>query len=77
MAGANYSGNLIDPGKSIGTGTIAAIFFSVTIYALLAVAMGSAFAREDLQRNYFILQAHAVRGDEKVAPTIQVSKSII
>lgn len=56
MAGANYSGNLIDPGKSIGTGTIAAIFFSVTVYALLAVAMGAAYEREGLQTNYFILQ---------------------
>eukprot|EP00949_MAST-11_sp_MAST-11-sp1_P003147 g3147.t1 len=49
MAGANYSGDLADPGKSIGRGTLAAIAFSIVIYAVLSVQMGSTMENKDLR----------------------------
>jgi amino acid transporter len=49
MAGANYSGNLIDPGKSVGPGTLKAIIIAVTIYLLLALTMGASIDRETLK----------------------------
>ena len=51
MAGANQSGALADPGKSIGRGTLNAIFTALFIYVVLSVALASSFSNHALVRN--------------------------
>ncbi len=41
MAGTNFSGDLADPGKSIGYGTLVAIGSSIVVYLLFALIMGA------------------------------------
>ena len=56
MAGANYSGNLKDPGKSIGPGTLWAIAFSMVIYSFYSILFAASLPREMLQDDYYALQ---------------------
>ena len=58
MAGANYSGDLADPGKSIGPGTLAAIAFSVAIYLLLAF-LAAGTVDNDILRDDLNVMEHA------------------
>ena len=59
MAGTNYSGDLADPGKSIGKGTLFAIAVSMVIYIALAILMASCLERsvtEDQEKARTIMQ---------------------
>lgn len=56
MAGANYSGDLKDPGRSIGRGTLAAIAFSMVIYLFLIFAFAATTTREELLGNVHLMQ---------------------
>ena len=58
MAGANYSGDLADPGKSIGPGTLVAIAFSVAVYLLLAI-LAAGTVDNDILRNDLNVMEHA------------------
>jgi len=49
MAGANMSGDLKTPGKSIPAGTLGAIVVTGLVYLLMAVALGAAVDRSDLR----------------------------
>jgi amino acid transporter len=55
MAGANMSGDLRDPAKSLPVGTFAAIGVTGFIYLALIVALGGAIARSDLIETGFIM----------------------
>lgn len=62
-AGANMSGDLKDPAKSIPRGTILAILFTATIYAVQIVLMAGSIPREQLQSEPFAaLQQMSVWG---------------
>eukprot|EP00941_MAST-03F_sp_MAST-3F-sp1_P004841 g4841.t1 len=50
MAGANFSGELADPG-SIGYGTLAAIAVALSVYAALALTVGATIHMESLRAN--------------------------
>eukprot|EP00941_MAST-03F_sp_MAST-3F-sp1_P003037 g3037.t1 len=49
MEGANLSGDLKDPAKSIPTGTLAAIFTAICTYAVLTISMAASFDRDTLR----------------------------
>ena len=51
MEGANLSGDLKDPGKSIGKGTLYALITSIVIYMAMVMQFASAFPRSTLQGN--------------------------
>ncbi len=55
MAGANMSGELEEPRKSIPVGTIAAIGLSLVIYLLLAYWLARSATLDELVRNYTAL----------------------
>ena len=59
MAGANYSGDLADPGKSLGPGTLAAIACSLTVYVILALCCAAVAPNEVLTEDYAALQSIA------------------
>tara|TARA_B100000795_G_scaffold263530_1_gene242851 strand:- start:754 stop:4137 length:3384 start_codon:yes stop_codon:yes gene_type:complete len=46
MAGTNFSGDLEDPGKSIGFGTLTAIGIAMIIYNFLAIVLGATLKKE-------------------------------
>jgi potassium/chloride transporter 9 len=56
MEGANLSGDLKDPAKSIPIGTIAAVGSAIVIYCTLVVTMGASFPRSTLQTNMNAMQ---------------------
>ena len=55
MAGANMSGELKDPKKSIPIGTLSAIIVSVIIYLVLAFWLKGAVSSDELINNYLVL----------------------
>lgn len=55
MAGANISGDLKDPQKSIPKGTLSAIAFTVVLYLITATIMASAADRETLWNDTTLL----------------------
>lgn len=67
MAGANMSGDLRDPQRSIPLGTMAAIGVSLVIYLLLAVWLARSATPEELVSNYTIMIEKAYWGPAVVA----------
>ncbi|SDF56481.1 Amino acid transporter [Methanolobus vulcani] len=67
MAGANMSGELKDPRKSIPLGTLAAIVLSLVVYLLLAYWLASSASTDELLNNYTIMAEKAVWGQLIVA----------
>ena len=55
MAGANMSGDLKDPKRSIPIGTLAAIGVSFVIYVLLAIWLARSATPEELTSNYTVM----------------------
>ncbi len=62
MAGANMSGDLKDPRRSIARGTIAAIGVSLVIYLLLAYWVARSATPEELVENYYVMVDKAYWG---------------
>ena len=60
MEGANLSGDLKDPAKSIPSGTIAAIGSAIVVYCALVVTMGASFPRATLKTNMNAMQEACV-----------------
>lgn len=56
LAGANISGDLKNPAKSIPLGTISAIFCTMLTYVLLFVLSAATCTRELLHNNYLYMQ---------------------
>ena len=55
MAGANMSGDLKDPRRSIPLGTMAAIGVSLVVYLLLAYWIARSATPEELVENYYVM----------------------
>ena len=55
MAGANMSGDLKDPKRSIPVGTLAAIGVSFVIYVLLAIWLARSATPQELTSNYTVM----------------------
>lgn len=60
MAGANMSGDLSNPSKSIPSGTLGAVFATAIVYLSLAVLLGAVRPHEDLVSNNMIMNEIAV-----------------
>ena len=60
MAGANMSGDLRDPGKSIPSGTISAIVVTGIIYTVMAVMLAASAPREALLTDPLIVKSLSV-----------------
>lgn len=56
MAGANMSGDLKDPARSIPRGTLGAIGFTGLVYAGMAVLLAGAASRDDLLINNLVVR---------------------
>ena len=55
MAGANMSGDLKDPARSIPRGTLAAVFVTAIVYAAQAVLLGGSATRDQLIGNTLVM----------------------
>ena len=55
MAGANMSGDLKDPAKSIPQGTLLAVLVTGIIYATMVVVLGATASRETLINNKLVM----------------------
>ncbi|MGB0599456.1 MAG: amino acid permease [Rubripirellula sp.] len=60
MAGANMSGDLANPSKSIPRGTLAAVGATALIYLSMAVLLGSSRSADDLVGNRMVIRDIAV-----------------
>ena len=67
MAGANMSGELKDPRRSIATGTMAAIAVSFVIYLLLAYWIARSATPDELTQNYYVMVDKAYWGPAVIA----------
>lgn len=67
MAGANMSGDLKDPRRSIPIGTMAAIGVSLVIYVLLAYWLARSATPEELVSNYYVMVDKAFWGPAVIA----------
>ena len=67
MAGANMSGDLKDPRRSIPIGTMAAIAVSLVIYLLLAYWVARSATPDELVENYYVMIEKAYWGPVVVA----------
>jgi amino acid transporter len=67
MAGANMSGELKNPRKSIPLGTLLAIVISLVIYMLLAFWLATSATSDELVSNYTIMAEKAAWGQLIVA----------
>eukprot|EP00058_Branchiostoma_floridae_P006141 XP_002591629.1 hypothetical protein BRAFLDRAFT_114607 [Branchiostoma floridae] len=56
MAGANMSGDLANPSRSIPIGTICAVMATFVVYLLLCIFVAFTCERDLLQNNYMVLQ---------------------
>ena len=56
MAGANLSGDLADPGGSIGRGTLLALAFTITVYMLLTLVIAASVEVHALKSNLNIFE---------------------
>ncbi|XP_078616081.1 solute carrier family 12 member 9-like isoform X2 [Branchiostoma floridae x Branchiostoma japonicum] len=56
MAGANMSGDLANPSRSIPIGTICAVMATFVVYLLLCIFVAFTCQRDLLQNNYMVLQ---------------------
>ncbi|NQV26143.1 MAG: amino acid permease [Rhodopirellula sp.] len=62
MAGANMSGDLRDPGRSIPKGTLAAVAVTAGVYLLQAVLLGGSRSSDELIGNNLIIKEIAWSG---------------
>ncbi|GAB5355398.1 hypothetical protein AAMO2058_000202100 [Amorphochlora amoebiformis] len=60
MEGANLSGDLKNPGRDIGRGTLIAVLMAFMTYILLIIAFAGAFDRDELRTNQAIFQEACV-----------------
>ncbi len=60
MAGANMSGELRDPARSIPRGTLAAVFVTAIIYATQAIFLGGSVARDELVHTEMVMSDIAI-----------------
>lgn len=67
MAGANMSGDLRNPRKSIPLGTLSAIGLSFVIYVLLAYWLARSATPEELTQNYYVMIDKAFWGPAVIA----------
>ncbi len=67
MAGANMSGDLKNPRRSIPIGTMAAIGLSLVIYLLLAYWLARSATPEELVNNYYVMVDKAYWGPPVIA----------
>lgn len=67
MAGANMSGELKDPRKSIPLGTLSAIVISLIIYLLLALWLAASATNTELVSDYLIMVEKAAWGQLIIA----------
>ncbi len=59
MAGANMSGDLKDPKRSIPVGTLAAIGVSFVIYVILAIWLARSATPQEMTNNYYVMMDKA------------------
>lgn len=67
MAGANMSGELKEPRRSIPVGTMTAIGLSLVIYVVLAYWLARSASEDELVRNYTAMMDHAAWGPAVLA----------